>query len=260
MAAIGSPSTDAGHNLELWQTRDGTWLVVDRADLEGEVINGDQLRDLQPMPITTKTPPAIGDHGRDTKLPGVASDQLDALGGLCRGRSEWCRQDHLANAFEFLRNAYLAALPVRSITSEACMVCGPGECQKRNRFSWRFTVGDLRWELQLTAQGPTLSERLGERVTRGDEIVLSRAALSQRLVYRGDERPIAEREERLGIRIAADADNPEELGRSFWPLTSARVYRSYNLWGLQMNGSRQSGDLYLHPSRAECVLCLAELA
>ena len=39
-----------------------------------------------------------------------------------------------------------------------------------------ITVGDLRWEFQLTAQGPTFSERLGERVTRRDEIVLSRAA------------------------------------------------------------------------------------
>ena len=47
------------------------------------------------------------------------------------------------------------------------------------------TVGDLRWELQLTAQGPTLSDRLGERVTQGGEVILSCAALSQRLVYRG---------------------------------------------------------------------------
>jgi hypothetical protein len=46
----------AGRNLELWQTRDGIWLVVDRADPEGVVINGDQLRDLRPMPVTTRTP------------------------------------------------------------------------------------------------------------------------------------------------------------------------------------------------------------
>ena len=74
-----------------------------------------------------------------------------------------------------------------------------------------LTVGDLRWELQLTAQGPTLSERLGERVTRGDEMVLSRAALSQRLVYRGAERPSP------SVRAPRHSDcgrrgNPEELG------------------------------------------------
>ena len=28
-----------------------------------------------------------------------------------------------------------------------------------------LTIGDLRWELHLTAQGPTLSHRLGEQVT-----------------------------------------------------------------------------------------------
>jgi len=66
--------------------------------------------------------------------------------------------------------------------------------------------------------------------------------------YRGDERPIAEREERLGIRIVADADNPEELGPLVGALKSARVYGSFNLWGLKTNGSRQSGDLYLHPA------------
>ena len=31
-------------------------------------------------------------------------------------------------------------------------------------------------------------------------------------------------------------------------LTGIRIYRNYNLWGLQTNGSRHSGDLYLHPT------------
>ncbi len=46
----------AGRNLEVWETREGIWLVVDRANSEGRVINGDQLRDLRPTPITTTTP------------------------------------------------------------------------------------------------------------------------------------------------------------------------------------------------------------
>ena len=33
-----------------------------------------------------------------------------------------------------------------------------------------LAVGDLRWELLLTAQGPTLSHRLGEQVIRGGEV------------------------------------------------------------------------------------------
>ena len=45
----------------------------------------------------------------------------------------------------------------------------------------------------------------------------------------------------------ADAETRRNWVRSFAP-DQPRVYRSYNLWGLQTNGSRQSGNLYLHPT------------
>ena len=112
-----------------------------------------------------------------------------------------------------------------------------------------LTVGDLRWELQLTVQGPTLSHRLGEQVTRGGEVILSRTALSNQVIFLGRyEYPIPDHDQRPGIRILADADNPEPLAPLIRVLTNTRVYRNYNLWGLQKNGSQQSGDLYLHPA------------
>src|SRR6202030_3477841 len=111
-----------------------------------------------------------------------------------------------------------------------------------------LTLDDLRWELQLTVQGPTLSNRLGEQVTRAEEVILSRAALSNRLVFRGVEHPILDHDQRPAIRIQADANDPEELSPLIRALTSTRVYRNYNLWGLQTNGSRHGGDLYLHPT------------
>jgi predicted ATPase len=239
----------ARHNLELWQTRDGTWLVVDRADLEGEVINGDQLRDLRPMPITTKTPPQPSAITVETRNFRVLRWTNWTPSGVCVVVGpNGAGKTTLLTLLEFLRNAYRYSAP-RAIDHIGGVygLRSWGVPEEEPVFV-AFTVGDLRWELQLTAQGSTLSERLGERVTRGDQVVLSRPALSQRLVYRGGERPIAEREERLGIRIVADADNPEEFGPLVRALNGARVYRSYNLWGLQMNGSRQSGDLYLHPT------------
>jgi predicted ATPase len=154
----------------------------------------------------------------------------------------------LLTLLEFLRNAYLRSAPSAIDHIGGVYGLRSWEVPEEEPVLVALTVGDLRWELQLTAQGPTLSERLGERVTRGDEVVLSRAALSNLLVYRGDERPIADREERLALRIAAEADTAEELGPLVRALTSAHVYRSYNLWGLQTNGSRQSGDLHLHPA------------
>jgi predicted ATPase len=154
----------------------------------------------------------------------------------------------LLTLVEFLRNAYLRSAPSAIDHIGGVYGLRSWGVPDEEPVSLAVMLGDLRWELQLTAQGPTLSERLGEKVTREGEVVLSRAALSRRLVFRGEERPIAENDERLGIRIVTDADSAEELGPLVHALTSARVYRSYNLWGLQTNGSRQSGDVFLHPT------------
>ncbi len=154
----------------------------------------------------------------------------------------------LLTLFEFLRNAYLRS------PSDAMSHLG-GVYGLR---SWRapadepivvaLTIGDLRWELQLVAEGPTLSERPGERLTRGQETILSRAASSKRIVHRGEEREIADNESRLALRMIVDSERPVELDTFVDVLVNNRVYRRYNLWGLQTNGSRQSGDLYLHPT------------
>src|SRR5260370_27153536 len=95
----------------------------------------------------------------------------------------------LLTLLEFLRNAYLRSAPGAIDHIGGVYGLRSWGVPDEEPVLVALTVGDLRWELQLTAQGPTLSERLGERVTRGDEVVLSRAALSQRLVYRREERP-----------------------------------------------------------------------
>jgi predicted ATPase len=154
----------------------------------------------------------------------------------------------LFTLFEFLRNAYL-----RGPSSAIDQIGGVYGLR-----SWgapadepvlvALTVGDLRWELRLSVQGPTLSHRLGERVTRGEEVILSRAPLADRLNFRGIERPIPDHDERLAIRIVADADDAGEVAPLSRALTGMRFYRNYNLWGLQNNGCQQGGDLYLHRS------------
>ena len=209
----------------------------------------EQVHDLRPTPVTTTSLSSLSAITVETR-------NFRALGRTCWTPSGVCvlvgpngaGKTTLLTLLEFLRNAYLRSAPTAIDHIGGVYGLRSWGVPEEEPVLVALTVGDLRWELQLTAQGPTLSERLGERVTRGDEVVLSRAALSQRLVYHGQERPITESEERLGIRIVADADDPEELGQLVRALTSTRVYRNYNLWGLQTNGSRQSGDLYLHPA------------
>ena len=239
----------SGRDLELWETKDGIWFALDRADPEGEVINLDQLRDLRPMPVARRAPSSPASITMETRNYRALRSTRWTPSGVCTlVGPNGAGKTTLLTLLEFLRNAYL-----RSAQSAIDHIGGAYGLR-----SWgvadqepvlvAVTVGNLRWELRLTSQGPTLSDRLGERVTIADEVVLSRAASSQRLVYRGKERGLADHEERLAVRVIFDAEHPEELQPLVRVLTDTRVYRSYNLWGLQTNGSRQSGDLYLHPA------------
>ncbi len=154
----------------------------------------------------------------------------------------------LLTVLEFLRNALLrGAAPALDLIGGVYRLRSWG-APEDEPVLLALSVGSLRWELQLTAQGPTLSERLAERVTEGTQTLLSRAALSHRLVYRGTERLIEEGDARLALRIVSDAGGPAELAPLVHAVSNFRVYRSCNLRALQTNGSRQGGDLYLHPS------------
>jgi len=50
-------------------------------------------------------------------------------------------------------------------------------------------------------------------------VILSRAPLADRLVFRGVERPIPDHDQRPGIRIVADAESPGELAPLIRALT-----------------------------------------
>ncbi|MEQ8791812.1 MAG: AAA family ATPase [Pirellulaceae bacterium] len=154
----------------------------------------------------------------------------------------------LLGVLEFLRNAFLRG-PAQALNEMGgAYGLRSWTAAKDDPVLLSFAVDDLRWELQLTVDGPTVSERLGECVTLGAESVLSRAALSSRLVYRGKDHSIAEGDDRLALRIISDADSPEELAPLIRAIGNLRVYRAYNIWSLQQNGSRAGSDLHLHPS------------
>lgn len=153
----------------------------------------------------------------------------------------------LLTVLEFLRNSYN-----RSASTAASFDSFGGGWGVR---SWgspeeeavtvTLSVGDLRWELQLLVRGAAVADQLGERLTRGTETCLSRLPYADRIVYRGEERP---GDSRLALRTVVDAIQPGELDPLVRFITGLRIHRGYNLHGLRMNGSRQSGELYLNPT------------
>jgi predicted ATPase len=238
-----------GIKLELWELRDGVWIVVDRADNEGVVINSAQRDDLRQKPDpTSKRPPALSITLEAQNFRALRRTNWTPSGVCVLVGPNGSGKSTMLTLLEFFRGAYLRSPPSEIDHIGGVYGLRSWGAPEEEPVLVAFTVGDLRWEVRLTTQGATLSERLEERVTRKREVILTRAALSQRLIYNNQERMIAGHDGRLAIRIVADADNAEELTTLIHALTGIRVYRDYNLSSLQTNGSRHSGDLDLHPT------------
>jgi predicted ATPase len=151
----------------------------------------------------------------------------------------------LLTLFEFLRNAF------QRRASDALAALGgvwglrSWGTSEEDPVRVALTAENLRWELQLLTRGPTLADELGEKVTQGSDVLLSRAPLSKHVTYNGEEIQCGER---LGLSTVIDARRPLELAKLVHLLVGLRVYRGYNLGGLRTHGSQQTGDNYLHPS------------
>ncbi len=79
----------------------------------------------------------------------------------------------LLTLLEFLRNIYLRGAP--SAIDQIGGVYGLRSWGARvdEPVVVALTVGDLRWELHLSVEGPSLSHRLQEKVMLGDQVILS---------------------------------------------------------------------------------------
>jgi predicted ATPase len=69
--------------------------------------------------------------------------------------------------------------------------------------------------------------------------------LSDQFEYRGNR---MSSDERLALRMVFDKERPADLDDFVRTVQSFRVYRSYNLYGLRRNGSRQGAEYFLNPS------------
>ena len=119
---------------------------------------GDQLPDLRPIPVTTTTPPppsAITVETRNFRAlrwtDWTPSGVCVVVGPNGAGKTT------LFTLLEFLRNAYLRSAP--SAIDQIGGVYGLRSwgVPEEEPVLVALTVGDMRWEMQLTAQGPTLS-------------------------------------------------------------------------------------------------------
>jgi predicted ATPase len=82
-------------------------------------------------------------------------------------------------------------------------------------------------------------------VLQGDDVLLRRAAFSDQIEYRGTTMTA---DDRLGLARVWDVRRDEILAPLVTAVQGFRVYRSYNLWGLRQNGSRQNANYFLNPS------------
>ena len=229
----------SGVRLELWRTSEGLWFALDPGRREGVVLDLDQVHDLRPLPPVTVEARNFRALVRTSWVPtrvcslvgrnGSGKSTLFSLLGMFRGF--WLRGASDTVSFNH------GSFGLRSWKS-----------RDEDPVAVALTVGDLRWELQLLTQGATVSDRPGEKVTLGGEVLLSRDPLSPHVHYRGKEYRIPENDSRVAIKFIFDQqDRGDELDTLVRVLSSIRVYQDYDVPTLKLNGSRSMGDLYLHP-------------
>ncbi len=231
---------------------EGTWFVVDMSEMQGEVINLDQLRDLQPEVVSLV---AADDDSRSfqikvetTNYRAMRKAQWNPNGVCALVGPNGSGKTTLLTLLEFFRNAFLRNAPVAMDQMGGAYGLRSWNSNAEVPVSVALSVGGQRWQLELTTQGSTLTSKLGETVTDAGEIVLSRPPWGRQFFYRGKDIPIEANDDRMAIRIVAESSVGDEFHRFADMVKTIRVYRSYNIWSLQTNGSRQGGDLYLHPS------------
>ncbi len=97
-------------------------------------------------------------------------------------------------------------------------------------------VDTLVWQLDLAPKGPAFNPLRGERVTMGGTVVLDRATAEVRA---DDARPF--------LRRYADLADGAELRPIVAFIEGYRLYGTYDLASIRLNGSQVSSDEYLHP-------------
>ena len=180
------------------------------------MINLDQLRDLRPMPVARRAASSPASITMETRNFRALRRTHWTPSGVCvLVGPNGAGKTTLLTLLEFLRNAYLRSAPSAIDHIGGVYGLRSWGAPEEEPVLVAVTVGDLRWELQLTAQGPTLSERLGERVTRATKLFFpeppcrSGSSTAVRSVRSLTAKSVS------AFGYLADADNAEELGPLF---------------------------------------------
>jgi predicted ATPase len=157
--------------------------------------------------------------------------------------------------FEFLHHAFHRGLLAAVDLSGGMWGLRHLQAPPDEPLSLALAIGDLRWELTLSVRRVSLDPHPGERITRGENLLLERAMFSDSATYQGQN--FAWDGDRLGLQVLSDMHGHSE---PMEPLTNAlnafRIYRGYHLSHLRSNGSLQSADSFLrgHGENAFSVL------
>ncbi len=152
-----------------------------------------------------------------------------------------------------LRNVYLRGVPAAIDSQGGSWELRHWEARPEEPISIALEVDDLSWELKLSVRGASVDERAGERLTRGEDIILRRESFSDHIVYRDEDWTLPSGngkhgDARVALRRVYDDRLDVELDPLVTALTGSRVYSLYNLRKLINSGSQYGTDLYLHPS------------
>ena len=148
--------------------------------------------------------------------------------------------------FQFLQDAFRKDLVAAILNQGGLWKIRNLRADSNDPVQLAISVGDLRWQLELSLQEASVNLRPAEHVTRGAEVLLQRGWSSGRVTHAFGEIVFDDTDRRLALRGVYDS--LVELGLS--PLVTAvnafGVFHGYDLLALRRQGSMVSGDAALH--------------
>ncbi len=140
----------------------------------------------------------------------------------------------LLTVLELLRNAYLRGIPAAVDSQGGSWGLRHWESGSDEPVSAALEVDGLSWEIQLGVRAASVDERAGERLTRGEEVILRREPFSDHILYRGEDWPPSPvngdpGDARVALRRVYEDRHDLELEPLVTALTGSRVYSLYNL-------------------------------
>ncbi|MEX2016556.1 MAG: AAA family ATPase [Candidatus Hydrogenedentales bacterium] len=153
----------------------------------------------------------------------------------------------MLTVIELLRNAYRRSFPVAISNPYVGGTWGVKHllAAPEDRVSFSISVGDCTWETELVVEGGRIDGRSPERALCDGRAIYERPLYGESVNLAGQKISVGDS---VALKVLHELGLCPELNALVEQIVGFRTYTNYHLWTLREYGSKQSSDLFLHPT------------